>query len=95
MIKTPNQVSVQNLSQITGPVYPQLFDLASINDNTFISVMRLKTNCRHLLTGGWATTSWRICQKTYLGTISTYKVCKSTVKAILSNFNHAGNVQGR
>ena len=21
------------------------------NDNTFISVMRLKTNCRHLLTG--------------------------------------------
>ena len=36
------------------------------NDNTFISVMRLKTNCRHLLTGSWTTTSWRICQETYL-----------------------------
>ena len=36
------------------------------NDNTFISVMRLKTNYRHLSTGTWRTTSWRICQKTYL-----------------------------
>ena len=36
------------------------------NDTTFISVMRLKTNCRHLSTGTWTTTSWRICQKTYL-----------------------------
>ena len=29
MIKTPNQVYVQNLSQISGPVCLQLFDLAS------------------------------------------------------------------
>ena len=29
MIKTPNQVYMQNLSQISGPVCPQLFDLAS------------------------------------------------------------------
>ena len=29
MIKTPNQVYGQNLSQISGPVCPQLFDLAS------------------------------------------------------------------
>ena len=29
MIKTPNLVYVQNLSQISGPVCPQLFDLAS------------------------------------------------------------------
>ena len=36
------------------------------NDNTFILVMRLKTNYRHLLTETWKTTSWRICQKTYL-----------------------------
>ena len=36
------------------------------DDNTFISVMRLNTNYRHLLTGTWTTTSWRICQKTYL-----------------------------
>ena len=36
------------------------------NDNTFISVMRLNTNYRHLSTGTWTTTSWRICQKTYL-----------------------------
>ena len=36
------------------------------NDNTFISVMRLNTNYRYLLTGTWITTSWRICQKTYL-----------------------------
>ena len=36
------------------------------NDNTFISVMRLNTNYRHLSTGSWITTSWRICQKTYL-----------------------------
>ena len=36
------------------------------NDNKFISVMRLKTNYRHLLTGTWTSTSWRICQKTYL-----------------------------
>ena len=29
MIKTPNQVYMQNLSQISGPVCLQLFDLAS------------------------------------------------------------------
>ena len=29
MIKTLNQVYEQNLSQISGPVCPQLFDLAS------------------------------------------------------------------
>ena len=29
MIKTPNQLCMQNLSQISGPVCPQLFDLAS------------------------------------------------------------------
>ena len=29
MIKTPNQVYVQDLSQISGPACPQLFDLAS------------------------------------------------------------------
>ena len=29
MIKIPNQVCMQNLSQISGPVCPQLFDLAS------------------------------------------------------------------
>ena len=29
MIKTPNQVCMQNLSQISGPVSPLRFDLAS------------------------------------------------------------------
>ena len=29
MVKTPDQVSLQNLSQISGPACPQLFDLAS------------------------------------------------------------------
>ena len=29
MIKTPNQVYMQNLSQISGPICLQLFDLAS------------------------------------------------------------------
>ena len=29
MIKTPNQLCMQNLSQISWPVCPQLFDLAS------------------------------------------------------------------
>ena len=31
------------------------------NDNTFISVMQLNMNCRHVLTDTWITTSWRIC----------------------------------
>ena len=30
------------------------------HDNKFISVIRLKTNYRHLLTGTWKSTSWRI-----------------------------------
>ena len=41
------------------------------NDNTFISVMQLNMNCRHVLTDTWITTSWRICQKTYLSTIAS------------------------